>query len=248
MEYFFLILLGLIFGSFINVLIYRLPRQESIIFPRSHCPNCNYQLEFFDLIPVVSYFFLKGQCRKCQLKISKLYPTVEFLTALCLVLLFQQWGISWFFLTRGVMTLILIPLAIIDFRHLILPDQLTLSGLFLALLLALIGDHLTFFQAFWGMLVGGGFLLFLALLYPKGMGGGDIKLMAMVGAFLGWPFAFLAIFGGALLGLLYFGLGFLLKKVQRESLLPFGTFLAITTAFIAIYSERILQFFWWIYF
>lgn len=228
-EWFIVIVLGLVLGSFLNVVVYRLPRQETVVRSRSRCPHCDKTLGVLDLLPVLSYVFLKGRCRYCRGGIAIQYPLVELGTALILFYSFHTWSWSWPFLAYSVLFLLLIPAMVIDWQHMILPDQITLGGLVLALMLAIFGDHITFIQALLGLVAGGGLLLLLAFIFPQGMGGGDIKMMAMVGAFTGWPYVLGAIFLGALLGLLYFALAYSRGKVGRETPLPFGTFLALGT-------------------
>lgn len=236
-----IVLLGLILGSFLNMLVYRLPRGESLWGPRSQCPTCGATLKFFDLLPVLSYLFLKGRCRYCSERISWSYLVLEVFTALILLVMYLSWSWSWLFFRGACLFLLLLPLALIDWEHQILPNQLTLGGLVLGLLLALVGDHLTIWNSLLGVLIGGGFLLLVALVFPQGMGGGDIKLMAMVGSFLGWTQVLVAIFLGAILGLIYFALAYLAKKITRETPLPFGTFLALSTIVVMFWGSTLLE-------
>ncbi len=232
----FVFILGLFLGSFINVLIYRLPRQGNIYFSRSACPHCEKTLAPRDLIPVFSYLLLRGQCRYCQGRIPPRYPLVELLTALGLSAIILALGLTWQGLALSLLFLLLLPAAIIDFQHFILPDQITLVGLGLGLVLALVGNHLAIDQALLGAVLGGGSLFLLALVYPSGMGGGDVKLMAMVGSFIGWQLALGAIFIGAILGILYYIVaGKILGSMDSSTPIPFGSMLA---------PASLIAFFW----
>lgn len=235
--------LGLILGSFLNMLIYRLPRKEGIWGPRSRCPSCGAGLGVLDLIPVLSYIALRGRCRYCRERIPIRYLFVEIITALAFGGFYMLYGPGWLFYRAAILFLLLFPAAIIDWQHQILPDELTLGGLIFGLLLAIWGGHLSFWGALLGALVGGGFLFIIAYIYPQGMGGGDIKLMAMVGSFVGWPYVLAAIFIGAFLGLLYFGYGLLAKKVERNTPLPFGSFLALGTFLALFFGPWLLNFY-----
>ncbi len=235
------IMLGLFLGSFLNMLIYRLPRQEGIWGPRSHCPSCGKALGFADLIPVLGYVLLRGRCRYCEEKISIRYPLVEMSTALGLLIIYLLLGWGWQFVSIAILFLLVLPLVVIDWEHQLLPDQLTLSGLVLGLFLSVYGDHLTFFAAISGVLAGGGFLLLLGLVYPQGLGGGDIKFMAMVGSFVGLGYVLGAIFMGAILGLLFFGTLYIMGRVGRETPLPFGSFLGIGTFLSLAFGSQLLD-------
>ncbi len=229
-------ILGLVLGSFINVLIYRLPRKGNIYLSRSACPYCEKKLAALDLIPVFSYLLLRGSCRYCQGRISPRYPLVELLTALGLSAIILALGLTWQGLALSLLFLFLLPAAIIDFQHFILPDEITLVGLGLGLVLALVGDHLGIGQALLGAGLGGGSLFLLALAYPSGMGGGDVKLMAMVGSFIGWQLALGAIFLGAILGIIYFIIaGKIVGSMDSNTPIPFGSMLA---------PASLIAFFW----
>ncbi len=242
---FIVFLFGLIIGSFINVLIYRLPREENIYFSRSACPECKKEISAKDLIPILSYFFLRGRCRNCGVKISPRYPAIELITGLGLTGVFWALGFTWQGFAIGLLFLLLLPAAVIDWEHYILPDEITLTGLVAGLVLAIFGTHLGFFEAFLGILLGGGSLLLLSLVYPSGMGGGDVKLMAMVGSFIGWQFALGAIFIGALLGIIYYIIGNkVLGKMDRTTPIPFGSLLAPGSFIAFFWGYRIWE--WYI--
>lgn len=242
----FIIAFGLVWGSFLNVVIYRLPRGKSIVKPPSSCPHCQKRIKFYDNIPLLSYILLQGKCRYCRQKISFTYPLVEFLTPSCFVLLYVHYSLSFYFFASCLFTSALIVLCFIDFYHQILPDEITLPGLSLALIYSLFRPDLSLTQALVGAVVGSGFLLFIYGAYyllrrKEGLGMGDVTMMLMVGAYLGWLQAFftliLASLAGALVGVFFI----LFKKKNLQYSLPFGTFLAPAAFFSLLWGEKILR-------
>jgi leader peptidase (prepilin peptidase) / N-methyltransferase len=267
-------LFGLIIGSFLNVCIYRLPRGISIAFPRSRCPNCQTAIRPYDNIPVFSYLFLRGRCRFCSKSISIQYPFVEFLSGLAFYFCAQTWGVAAPTLVNSLFLSIVIVLIFIDYHHQILPNVLTLPGIAAGILLSvfqtpdLYADWLSFRLAAifglqhirltlpWigsilGAVIGGGVLYVVGYGYLKlrklqGLGLGDVKMMAMVGAFLGWRLAFLTIFAGSLLGLI-FGIGLMLVgRANLKTKLAFGVFLGIGAAISLFYGLPLLR--WYLHF
>lgn len=239
-------LLGLAWGSFLNVIIYRLPRRMSIFRPPSSCPQCYKRIKFYDNIPILSYFILRGKCRYCKAKIPLSYPLVEFLTPWSFLLLYSKYSLSFFFFASCLFASALIVLCFIDFYHQILPDAITLPGLLLALFYSLFRSDLNLTQALIGAVVGSGFLLLVYGVYyfvrkKEGLGMGDVNLMLMVGAYLGWQMAFftliLASLAGALVGIFFV----LFKKKDLQYSLPFGTFLAPAAFFSLIWGEKIIS-------
>jgi len=192
-------LLGAVLGSFLNVVIYRWPRGESLTWPGSFCRTCLTSISWWANVPILGWFFVRGRCAHCGHPYSFRYPAVELLTALCSVGLFWRMGLSWSFLETWIMILMLIAGMGIDWDHMILPDELTLGGVVLGLVGAALNPERSFTDAILGVLLGGGFLWAIAYLYivwrgREGMGGGDIKLLAWVGAVLGYqsvPFVIL---------------------------------------------------------
>jgi len=234
-------ILGLLTGSFLNVVIYRLPKKESIVFPRSHCPYCGKELGVFDLIPVVSFIFLRGRCRYCGEKISWQYPLVEIITGLLFLSFYYLDGLNIYFISHLILTGLLLPISIIDFRYQLIPNKITFPGIALGLILAFFSDHITISSALLGLVIPGGFLLLLALLSKGGMGMGDVKLAAMIGTFIGPVYSFLSIFIGALLGMVY-GIIISFRKRNRDrTRVPFGTFICIGTILILYWGEQILD-------
>lgn len=225
-----LFIFGLIFGSFLNVVIYRLPRGESVVYPPSHCPECQHRLGFTDLFPLLSYLWLRGRCRYCRAKINPRYPLVEFVTGLVTVIWWFRYGINPEGIAFLVATYTFIAIAYIDLNHKVIPDLLTLPLMGGVLLFKLWQGDLV--NALIGLLVGGGILGLVAWIYPQGMGWGDVKLLASVGALLGWEKTCYVLVLGCLLGLLMVIPLILLKKMERKQQFPFGPFLVLATLVI----------------
>jgi leader peptidase (prepilin peptidase)/N-methyltransferase len=258
----FVVAAGLIIGSFLNVCIFRIPQRESIVTPRSHCRHCDRALKPVENIPLFSYLIQRGRCRGCGERVSWVYPTVEGLTGLCFLLLYLKYGFSSALLVNAIFVSGLIVLVFIDLFERILPNVITLGGTLLGFLLAPLQSS-EFFQGpgtFWvvnswlssyansfaGILFGGGFLWAVAYLYLKlrkreGLGFGDIKMMAMVGAFAGWKAAWLTILVGSLLGAVVGGAYIFLRSRERHYELPFGSFLGLTAITVSIYGPDFLR-------
>ncbi len=228
----FFFLLGLLMGSFANVVIYRLPAGLSVVRPRSHCQECKKMVEWYDNIPVLSFLILKGRCRNCKTKFSWRYPVVELLTGLIFASLYFHLGFCWFLLEALIFAFSLVVVSFIDFDHMILPDVFTLSGIVIGLAGALLNPERTFLDAVAGVMIGGGFLWAISAIYfqirkQEGMGGGDIKLLAWIGAVLGWqavPFVILcASLIGTIVGLIVMSR----TKGGMQTAIPFGPYLAL---------------------
>jgi len=225
-------LAGACLGSFINVLIHRLPREEeSIVRPGSRCPACGRPIKPWENIPILSFLFLRGKCAGCGNRISWRYPAVELLTAVGFALIAWGDGIGFPLLRDAVFFSLLVPIVFIDIDHRIIPDELSLGGLMAGLALAFLPGG-AWRQSLLGAVVGGGILYATAALYEKatgreGMGGGDVKLLAMIGAFLGWKGAVLTIFLGSLLGVA--GGVWAMRKGQEglKTAIPFGPYLCV---------------------
>ena len=218
-------LLGFIVGSFLNVVIHRVPLRQSIVWPASHCPRCGATIKPGDNVPLLSYLLLRGRCRYCGARISGRYPAVEALTGILFAAAAYEFGPGYALLSALVLISALISLAATDLEHRLLPNAIVgpaaLVGFALSVLASPERWWLNLLSA--GAVAGG--LLLLALLYPGGMGMGDVKMGGMLGAFLG-PYAALAVFLGALCGALAGGLLMAAGKMQRRSALPFGVFMA----------------------
>jgi leader peptidase (prepilin peptidase)/N-methyltransferase len=244
-------ILGAIVGSFLNVCAIRVPVAESIVSPRSHCRSCKKPIRWYDNIPCVSYFLLAGHCRDCHARISPQYAFVEFVTGFLFMLFYGTFGIS----VRGVVylavSLALFTGSLIDLKHRIIPDSITLTGIVAGLVLSAIFPSLQeqstwksgLFQSFLGMIAGGGFLYVTATLVEffakkEAMGGGDVKLLAMIGAFLGWQGAFWTIFvssvSGSIIGLFY-------RLVKGEETLAYGPHIAFAAFLYFFVGHDVVQ-------
>ena len=245
------ILLGLAFGSFFNVCIYRIPRRLSLVRPASRCPGCGEALQWYDNIPVVSYALLLGRCRTCRQPISIRYPIVELLTFAVFVLHYLVFGLSWLLLPRLVLASALVVLFAIDLEHHLLPDVITLPGIvagleFSAFLPPGIRD------AAIGVLAGGGVLWLIGEAYYRysgveGMGGGDVKMLAMIGAFLGWKLMLLTLVLSSFMGSF---VGMILIVARRGGMkyaLPYGTFLSLGALVASLMGDRLIAWYLGLY-
>ena len=239
----FLTVAGAAIGSFLNVLIHRVPTGQSIVFPPSHCPKCKKGIRFYDNIPIVSYLMLRGRCRDCQEKISLRYPFVEAITAFLSLFLFWKFGLSSHYLFSFAFTCALIIITFIDLDHQIIPDVITLPGIPIFFLIAVFFMGIPWLEALLGILIGGGCLFAIAFLYEvitkrEGMGGGDIKLLAMLGAFLGWKSLFFILFVSSLLGAVV-GISVMMARGKdMKYAVPFGPFLSIAAvAYLFVGSD-----------
>jgi len=243
------IIFGAIVGSFLNVCIHRLPKGESIVMPGSHCPDCKKPIRFYDNIPLISYFLLRGKCRNCKKPISIQYPLIEGITAIGSLLLFLKYGPSLSYLIYFLFVDGLIVVTVIDLYHQIIPDVVSIPGIGVGLLGSFIIPHHTYLDALIGILAGGGSLFLVAVLYQwlfkrEGMGGGDIKLLAMIGAFLGWKAVILTILLGSLIGSIAGIMIMILKGKNFKYAIPFGPFLSLGAVTALFYQNEII--FWYL--
>jgi len=245
-EIILIFVLGLIVGSFSNVCIYRIPRNESVIYPASHCPKCRTKIKPVDNIPLLSYILLKGRCRNCGSKISIQYPVVEFLTGLIYLIIYLIYGLSIQSLVYIILSSALIIIAFIDLQEQIIPDIISLPGIVVGLILSFIVPYISFINSALGALVGGGIILIIAwvgsIIFKKeAMGGGDVKLTAMIGAFLGWRYTIISLFLGFFLGALT-GIVLIMTKIKkREDDIPFGPFIALGSIITLLWGEKIIS-------
>jgi len=237
-------ILGSIFGSFLNVVIYRLPKGESIIYPPSHCPLCGAKILPWDNIPILSYIILRGRCRNCGERISPVYMIVEFITAVLFAFGFFYYRWSSSLLEFVVFSLILIPIAFIDWKTMLIPDILSIGGIVIGLGFSIFRGEII--QSLISGVVSGGILLIFAVIgkwifKKEAMGFGDVKMAAMLGVFVGWrSFIFLLIiasFTGAVYGIIM-----QLRGKIQDSKVPFGPFLAIGGIITYITANYILKF------
>ena len=232
---------GALFGSFLNVCIVRWPTGESVVRPRSRCPRCGRGIGWRENIPIFSWIALRGRCRECGEPISLLYPAVEAATALIWVGAFAFRGLSWEALTVAVFFTILLGIAVTDARTYTIPDQFSLGGLAIGLALAPLPGGITAAQAVLGAAAGFGILYGVAILgewwlKKQAMGGGDIKMLAMIGAFVGPVGVLLTLFMGALAGTLVY----LPLSLRSRRLVPFGIFLAIGAVLTVVWGEGLV--------
>lgn len=246
-ELTYLAILGLAIGSFLNAVVYRLPRKMPFGLSRSVCPKCGKQIRALDNIPLVSYFILRGRCRDCKSKISSRYPAIEALNAAVYVWLYFHYGLSLELAMAALSSSALLAIIFIDLEHMIIPDVITLPGIALALAYSLTSAGMGILPSLLGALVGGGSLYLIAILgdwlfKKESMGGGDIKMAAALGALLGWKNVLLVFFVSALIGVLasIFVMAFS-AKFRRERMLPFGPFLALAGFYAMIYGEKTIK-------
>jgi leader peptidase (prepilin peptidase)/N-methyltransferase len=246
----FAFIFGAVVGSFLNVCIFRIPAKASIIKPLSQCPHCHHPVRFYDNIPLISYIVLRGKCRDCGGKISWRYPVVEFITAILSLLLFLRFGLTFNFLIFFVFTAVLIVITFIDLDHQIIPDVLTLPGIpifFLAAIFLVKNPwKVPWQEALIGLLIGGGMLFTIAYIYQlitkrEGMGGGDIKLLAMIGGFLGWKslifILLVSSFSGAIVGIA----AMVIQKKDMKYAIPFGPFLSAAAIAYLFWGDAFMR-------
>ncbi len=236
--------LGAIFGSFGNVVIYRLPREESVVKPRSYCYSCKTQIKWYDNIPILSWFILRGKCRKCHAKFSFRYPLVEIIMAVLFALSYHYAGLTWTLLEYLIFIFGLVVCTFIDLDHMILPDEFTLSGIVIGLIGAALNPQRDFLDALFGVLMGGGFLWGMAYVYymftkNEGMGGGDIKLLAWIGAIVGWKAIPFVIMTSAIVGSVIGLIAARKQKAGLKTVIPFGPYLALGAVIYLFGGEAI---------
>ena len=265
----FYTMLGLVVGSFLNVCIYRIPLRESIVHPGSHCPKCSQPVRPYDNIPLLSYLWLLGRCRFCKNPISLQYPLVELLTGLSFYACAWKWEYQSPTFVNSLFLCLIIVLVFVDYEHQLLPNVITLPGMLLGIALSHFQDQKLFMDGLsyslasalmpdnpeaalpWmgsitGAFIGGGFLLLVGFAYQlvrkkQGMGMGDVKMLGMVGAFLGWRLAFLTIFAGSMIASVVGILLIIFRGQTLQSRLPFGTFLGGGAILSLFYGLSFLQ-------
>ncbi|MBD3425757.1 MAG: prepilin peptidase [Candidatus Omnitrophica bacterium] len=251
MKYFLVFVSGTIIGSFLNVCIYRIPLGKSVVWPGSHCTFCRKPIRWYDNIPLISYLILKGKCRNCGTPIPLRYFIVELVTALSGVLLLYYFSLSPAFFVYWFFTCSLIVIMAIDIEHQEIPDSVSIPGIVLGLVLATV-FRLTgggtypgaFLDSVLGVLAGGGSMFVLGvvgeLVFKKeALGGGDVKLMAMIGAFLGWKLVMLTFFMAPVLGA---GVGLFMKLRFGKEEIAYGPYLSLGAFISLLYGEKILDY------
>ena len=241
---FFAFLFGSIVGSFLNVCILRLPEEKSLLFPSSHCPHCQQPIRFYDNIPLISYLVLRGRCRFCGQPISPQYVIVELLTALLSLLLFLHYSLIEYFIYFAFFSS-LVVVTFIDLKHQIMFDAISLPGIGAGFLASFVLPRITYLDSLLGIALGGGILYFVALGYylitkTEGMGMGDIKLLALIGAFLRSKAVVITIFLSAFLGAVVGVAIMVIKGKSRKYAIPYGPFLSIGALLSLFWGDILL--------
>jgi leader peptidase (prepilin peptidase) / N-methyltransferase len=240
------VVFGVIIGSFLNVCIYRLPKEKSIVIPASFCPSCEKSIKFYDNVPIISYLLLRGKCRQCGTHISIRYPVVEFITAFLFLMLFKKYGLSFELFVNMFFISLLIVISFIDLDFRIIPDVLSIGGLIVGFALSFFRKPFFFYlDAVYGILIGGGILFVIAYGYQflrkqEGMGGGDIKLLGMIGAFCGIKGVVFSLMSGSLIGTLVGIPMMLIKGKDTKYAIPFGPFLSLGALIFIFFGDRII--------
>ena len=241
----FSFIFGAVVGSFLNVCIYRLPLCQSIVSPASHCFACKKPIAFYDNIPLISFLLLQGKCRNCRTPFSYQYPLVELMTGCMSLACLVTWGLTLTAFCTFIFIAALIVVAFIDLEHKIIPDTISLPGIVYGLLLSLLLPRITFLDSILGTVLGGGSLLLVAGVYylltkHEGMGLGDVKLLAMMGAFLGWKSILFIIMVGSFTGATIGIVIMLFKRKDRRYAIPFGPFLSLGAVSYLFYGNEII--------
>lgn len=237
----YITILGLFIGSFLNVVGLRIPQGESIVTPPSHCPSCNSRLGILDLVPVMSYVLLRGRCRHCGGNISPLYALFELLTAALfinsyIILGFQlELVIAWVFFS------ILIAITMSDLHTKLIPNKIIFPGMVFFLIMRWFAHTLPYIDYLIGFLVGGGLFYIVAILSRGGMGGGDIKLLAMIGLVIGWKLTLVTILLSSVIGLVISGILMLFGKIKRKQPIPFGPYIALAAVIAYFWGNQLID-------
>lgn len=253
MDIFIVFIVGLCFGSFLNVIVYRLPLEKSIVSPGSACPSCGTFLKFYDNVPVLSYLFLRGKCRSCNVSISIKYPLIELFIAIMIVLTYLRFGQSIISLQYAILNYLLVAAALTDlftafdaenFECGIIPDEITIGGVLIGIIFSFF-TPIGILNSLIGVAAGFSILYFPALLFKvlmkkEGMGGGDIKLFMLIGSFLGWQPLFFVLFISSLIGTLI-GIPMILIKKDKGFMIPFGPFIALAAVLYIFYGNQIIN-------
>jgi len=242
----FALVTGMVVGSFLNVCICRLPKGESVVSPPSHCPRCDYRIRWYDNIPLFSYLLLRGRCRGCGVHISLQYPLVELLNGLLTLALFLRFGPTLAFLVLFLFCSALVVITFIDLEHQIIPDEISLPGIVIGFIFSFFLQGHSWLNSLLGILLGGGILLLVAYGYQwltgkEGMGGGDIKLLAMMGAFLGWKSILFIVFASSLVGSVVGITMMLVQKKDSKLAIPFGPYLAFGAVLYIFFGRQIIH-------
>ncbi len=244
-----LFVVGCCLGSFFNVVIHRLPRNRSVVSPGSACPECGHAIAFYDNIPLLSYILLRGRCRHCKASISLRYPAVEALMGILTIGVYHQFGLGLSFGIFLFFTSLLLLIAFIDLDTYLIPDVLSLSGVVIGLVVSGVNPYVTWKESLAGVLLGGGLFYAVAAGYQilrkqDGLGGGDIKLLAMIGAFTGWKGVLFTVFFSSTVGA---AVGLWVMARSKEGMaarVPFGPFLSLGAVCYLFWGERLVRWYW----
>lgn len=242
MYYIFILLLGLVIGSFLNVCIFRIPREESISFPPSHCTNCDNKIKAYDLVPVISFLLLRGKCRHCGERISMKYPLIELITSVLFLALYIKFGLSFDLLKFIILICFIIIIGIIDFETTDVYLKTTLPGIIIGILFIAIGyfNGQEVWTYIFGGLLGGGVITAIVLL-TNGMGWGDVEICLLAGVFLGFNLTivmlFLSFVTGGILGILLI----ITKKRSRKDYIPFGPFISVGVIITVFLGQQLIN-------
>ncbi len=244
--HFFALLLGMIIGSFLNVCIYRIPAKKSIMFPPSSCPACGEKIHFYDNIPIISYIILSGKCRSCGQHISYQYPVVELITGISSLLLFMKFGMNYQYLLYLLFVSSLITISFIDINLKIIPDRISLPGIVSGFFASFVLKDITPLDSLLGVFLGGGVFYIVAVTYERltgktGMGGGDIKFISMICAWMGWKAVFPVIMISSLSAATIGSVFILLSGKGRGVKIPFGPFLSVGAVIYLFSGQEILN-------
>lgn len=241
--YLLVLIIGLCIGSFLNVCIYRIPREESIAYPSSHCTSCGYELKFYDLIPVLSYIFLSGRCRKCKEKVSIIYPLIEILNGLIYLILFIKFGLTFYFIFYSILSSLLIVISIIDIKTKEVYSSTTILGLVIAILYILSGAYfgkISIINSLLGGLIGYG-IIYLIILLTHGMGEGDADIAGICGLFLGIKGSLLSLFLAIIIGGIVASIILIFKIKDGKSEMAFGPCIALGCIISCLYGELLIS-------
>ncbi|HET9492007.1 MAG TPA: prepilin peptidase [Methylomirabilota bacterium] len=238
------LVLGAVVGSFLNVVVVRIPRGQSLVRPPSHCGVCGKPIRWFDNIPLLSFLWLRGRCRLCQTRISWRYPVIEATTAILFALAAPRvgWGVelvgAWLFVA------VLVAIAAIDLEHQVIPDSISLPAIAAGLALSFVTPSRVWVDSLLGITVGAGIPFAVIILSRGGMGGGDMRLGALIGAFLGWQLALLSLFMAVLLGGVVATALLVAGRKGRKDRIPFGPFLAGSGVICLLWGNALLGWYW----
>ena len=242
----FIFILGTIIGSFLNVCIYRIPRGESIAYPSSHCPKCSTPLQWYDLVPILSYILQRGKCRYCRETISLQYPMVEFLNGILYFILYYKFGLTMDFVFYAIIFSILIVISFIDLHHQIIPDSLNILILIIAIIyktlqFTLYGVSLNLIKSLLGLIIPSIVFLLIIIISKGGMGGGDMKLIGVLGFILGLKKIALTMFLSFIFGAIISIFLLLFKIKGRKDPIPFGPFISLAFITVVFWGENIIS-------